>query len=304
MRRKHFFIHAGFGLVELTVSLALSALVVVLATRLVMQAATTANVDADLVTLHETGRAALDNIAASIRQAGYQHAEQLTDGRAGALQAPEWSIRGIDDATVSAASTGLQAAGKSTSHASDALALRFDGAGNDNSQDAPLHCAGLAPASAGHRTGWSIYYVATDRYGTPNLYCKYVDRHFTAHAIAAGVESLQVQYRLDNPVDGCFYLDASDINRLDAALPQPQMATQSHWRRVSAIRIAVLVRGTVHARQFLSTAPIRLIDDHCTRAGNAGRNGHVIMPQALASGTADVPRAVFRSTIYLRNRPT
>jgi type IV pilus assembly protein PilW len=124
-----------------------------------------------------------------------------------------------------------------------------------------------------------------------------------------GVDSFQVLYGLDtdSPADGVpnQFLNARAIGALDAALP-PLGATaaerarslerRSHWRRVVAVRVALLLHGEAGSRQGSLPTSYELFGDSVP--GDSGtRIDEATLPRALQLRV----RRVFSTTVALRN---
>src|SRR5690606_1886554 len=139
------------------------------------------------------------------------------------------------------------------------------------------------------------------------LRCKYrTASGWSADAIARGVESLQVLYGLD--IDGAeqalHYLPASAIDALDAESgAEAGTGDTSHWRKVRAVRVALLVGGSVQERTSEADRQYDLF-------GPDYSNRHAALDKGVRIAEGDLPtamrhrlRAVFTQTIRLRNDP-
>ncbi|NEX60252.1 pilus assembly protein PilW [Noviherbaspirillum sp. 17J57-3] len=269
--------------------------------------------------LDEAGRVALDQIARAIRQAG--RPEWMAD-RPPFVTTVDMSpdVIGWDAHSVSATSPGIDAPLSRAVNGSDLLALRFFGAGGGTDGDGTvLNCAGFSkgrPASvdtADSERGWSVFYVAEDANGEPELYCKYQGRSaWSAQAIVGGVESFQVLYGLDLDGDGTpdQFVNAGAIRALDDGLPvaagtaAEQAAARNrstYWKKVVAVQFALLMRGGMPVRMDATDNDYMLFGpDYAATLGKTD-TGTTIHESALPLKSRNRLRRVFRMTVQLRN---
>jgi len=297
-------------------------------TGLVISSKATEAAQMDATVMNDTARYALDNIARSVKQAGYMtrgdpsvpviNQERMTP-----------NIMGLDASTVAATSDGIEFPKKSNNNSSDILVVRFFGSGSESKSGhadrALLNCAGFgvaAPTSqkkAELERGWSIYYVANDRNGEPNLYCKYKgtqkdnkDTKFSAQSIAQGVESFQVLYGLDTsiPCNGIAnqFLSATEINQLDTDLslnlPPNELNRLTHWKKVVAVKVALLIRGTEHSRVDRKPTTYYLFGESYGKSKGTADKGTVISESDISGpqkASLTQMRNVFSTTIQLKN---
>jgi type IV pilus assembly protein PilW len=239
---------SGLSLIELMIAMALG-MGVVLASLALLQAARASYVAVnDNALVQDTGRYALDVLARAIRQANYVPYDSPAFMVPPAFGLTQLSpgVEGIDNSYLSGHTAALLAPRANTdNHGSDVLALRYFGSGN-KADGSILNCAGFAvaapvsPAMVATVAGaeaerhWSIFYVAADSTGEPELRCKYRTKNDGWHstAIARGVEAFQVLYGIGDMVGGPItqYRNAARMS-------------VSTWRQVIAIRIAILIRG-------------------------------------------------------------
>lgn len=310
---------SGVTLVELMVSLALSLAVVLAATSIFVtsQTAYTANDDAALV--QDSGRYVLEVIARSLRQAGHEDWDgngvaKLTRGDDSA------SIVGLDARSLKATAAALESPIAKAVNGSDVLGIRFYGAGIGDSGDGTmLNCAGFGVASASKgggiaERGWSIFYVAEDATGEPELRCKYQGKSsWTAVAIARSVESFQVLYGLDGDGDGLpnHFLTATEMEQLDEKLVLTgtdsiartfEKNRKTHWKKVVAVRVAILVRGTRPARNDDLQYSYDLFGKEYSDAHGAADLGTRIIESGLPAKSRNRIRKVFSANIMLRNQ--
>ncbi|MFJ9452558.1 PilW family protein [Herbaspirillum sp. NPDC101397] len=289
----------GLTLIELMIAMALGMGVVLAAVALMQAARSTYLSVADSAQVQENGRYALDLMARTVRQANYvpQDNPAFLRNDLGGL---EPGVFGIDNARVSEHSTGLSSpSANRDAHGSDLLAIRFFGSGPRNQPDNDmLNCAGFAVPGPNGATslsdleevrGLSIFYVAPDSTGEPELRCKYFTRDggWSAAAIVRGVESFQVLYGVRNVNNIGGDLDYMSATRID-----------KRWRDVAAIRIALLARGERNVRDGGTALVHRLFGAAYQDGGDAGA---MIDEARLPPLVQQRTRKVFQTTIWLRN---
>jgi type IV pilus assembly protein PilW len=108
--------------------------------------------------------------------------------------------------------------------------------------------------------GWSIFYVALDNSGEPELRCKYRGKSsWTSESIARGVESFQVLYGIDTDADGLpnQYMNANAVEEMDktlllsapnAAARKIEIYQKTNWKKVVAVQVSLLIRGVQKSR--------------------------------------------------------
>ena len=286
----------GLTLIELMIAMALGMGVVLAAVALMQAARSTYLSVADSAQVQENGRYALDLIARTVRQANYVPQDNPAFLR-NDLSGLEPGVFGIDNARVSEHSTGLSSpSANRDAHGSDLLAIRFFGSGPRNQPDNDmLNCAGFAVPGPNGATslsdleevrGQSIFYVAPDSTGEPELRCKYFTRDggWSAAAIVRGVESFQVLYGVRSAGSELDYVNATRIG--------------TRWRDVAAVRIALLARGERNVRDGGAAVVHRLFGPAYQDGGDAGA---MIDETRLAPAVRQRIRKVFQTTIWLRN---
>jgi type IV pilus assembly protein PilW len=294
----------GAGLVETMVALALGLLVTLAASAMLLLANRDFVHHGANVRLDDGGRYALELTGQALRQAAWVD----PDGARPAADA-EAAIGGLDNASLPRMAAGTSATVAAVQR-SDVLAIRFGGPATAEGNGSVLDCAGFAvdPGQA----GWSIFYVGVADDGETELRCKYRggSGNWNADAIVRGVDAFQVQYGIDTdePRDGLpnRYLSAGAIHALDAALVQAssfsglnaddqarELRRSTHWKRVAAVRLALLLHGEAGSRldrqparyQLFDTDPDALVDE-------------AALPEAQRWRV----RRVFEQTVFLRNR--
>lgn len=304
-------LQSGLTIIELMISITLGLLVILSATGLVISTKSLFVTQTDIVDTEDTARFALDNIARSIRQAGYinydfSNSVMITPASASA------DLAGMDANSVAATSTDISTPLGTSVNNSDLLAVRFFGSGNPPNGDGTMsNCAGFSvPAAISPDTdrGWSIYYVALDANNEPQLMCKYYSNsgNWTAQAIVKGVESFQVLYGLDTntPSNGLSnkFLTATNINALDQSLGLSGNALNAatYWKRIRTVKIAMLIRGTGNSRTDTTTTTYNLFGPDY-KVANPNDLGTVINEQNLPAGTTKRVRKIYAATVQLRN---
>jgi len=282
-RRKPF---AGMALVELMVALAIGLLLILASAALLLATRSAYLLHDDRARIEESGRYAIDLISRAVRQAGYR--DWSAAGAGGGAPAP---VSGLDAQALRDATDGIAGPYGGAVNGSDVLALRFDGSG-----DASMHnCAGIAVAADEAGGGWSIFYVAKDSGGEPELRCKYRgSRGWNSEALVRGIEDFQVLYGIESEGDGMprRYVSATVLDR-DAA-SQPDL-----WQSVAAVKIALLVRGT--QRNLDGGQRYDLFGAGYTNAGGPDPGVHIDEAQ-LPAASRGLTRSLYAATIHLRNR--
>ncbi len=307
----------GMTITELIVALGASSALVLLASALLVVGNNGFASQAESVLLDDGGRFAIEAIARSVRQVSSFNWD--ADGSAADIwSSADASVAGLDARTLSLASAGIDDPRPGAIHGSDVLALRFAGAGPAPAGDGSvLNCAGVGvPASANEaQRAWSIFYVGQGGDGEWELRCKYRSaKGWQAAAIVRGVDSFQVLYGVDtddNP-DGIanVYLTATALNQLDEGLEllgntaqerQRDFNRKTHWKRVTSIRIGILLHGQKATRYAeppvnydlfgLTYSAMHGMRDEGTRISES------LMPPDLKGRS----RQLYTATIMLRN---
>ncbi|MBG6221635.1 type IV pilus assembly protein PilW [Janthinobacterium sp. CAN_S1] len=314
--------HHGMSLVELLVALSLGALLMLAASSVLLAASGSYGEQSASVRLDDNGRYALDSIARAVRQSAYVNWDS---GAAPVAHADDDSanIAGLDARSLVKNSEGISGALPGALHGSDVLALRFYGSGQQQGGDGSvLNCAGFGVGAAKAETqrGWSIFYVAQGADGVGELRCKYRGANgWGADAIIRGVDTFQVLYGLDTdtPPDGVAnrYVNASVLDARDAALVlegadaaerQRDFHRRTHWKRVSGVRVALLLHGEVgqvDKMAQLGPSQFDLFGKAYAEAHGASDTGVRIARAALPAATRSRLRQLVQTSIMLRNGP-
>ncbi|MBS0308532.1 MAG: PilW family protein [Proteobacteria bacterium] len=319
MAAGHWQRQSGLTIVELMVSMTLGLLVTAIGAGLLASGKTSYLFQDESIELQENGRFALEIIARSVRQAGFQSwNEGETPLTAEAYASPD--IVGMDARSLKSNTVALESVENNAVNGSDVLALRFFGAGTGESGDGSiLNCAGLGVgASASSESeinrGWSIFYVATDATGEPELRCKYKGKTaWTSDAIVRGVESFQVLYGIDLDADGLAdrFLSANQVDALDDALTlvgenaptrNQNRQARSHWKKVVAVRVAMLLRGASELGAEIVERKHALFGSaYCDRSHTADK-GSCLGEKDFQPKVRNRLRKIFETTISIRNR--
>lgn len=308
---------AGLTIVELMVSIAVGLLVVLAVTALLLSTKTGYIFQDEGARLQETGGYAIESITRAVRQAGY---ENWDTGAAAILTPPEISanISGLDASGLKESDIGIDAPLSKSVNGSDVLAVRFTGSGSAPGGDGTLlNCAGFgvaAPIDLEIDRGWSIFYVARDKSGEPELRCKYFGKSsWNTEAIARGIETLQVLYGLDTDADGVpnQFLNASAISKLDTQLAleganveerRLDKNRRTYWKKVVTLKIAILVRSGQVARADKRALHYDLFSNEYGDIYGSSDIGTRIDEATMPAAIRTRHRKVFASTIQLRNR--
>ena len=308
---------AGLTIVELMVAITVGLLVVLAATSLLLSTKTSYLIQDEGARLQETGRYAIESITRAVRQAAYENWD--TDA-APVLGTPELSanIAGLDASGLKEKDIGIEAPLTKSINGSDVLAVRFFGSGTGTGGDGTLlNCAGFPvaePTDPELDRGWSIFYVAADKSGEPELRCKYFGKtSWNTEAIARGVETFQVLYGIDTDADGLpnTFLTATAVDDMDEllALDGPNAAARNidrnrktYWKKVVVIKTAILVRGAQGARAGQKPREYDLFGKDYADLNGAVDVGTRIKEESMPAANRNRHRKIFVSTIQLRNR--
>lgn len=311
----------GLTLVELMIALAVSLFIVLAATGLLVSAKAGYVSQSNHAQISDTGRFAIEVISRTLRQASYAN----WDAMEGPIVNPESTgaaFAGMDARSLKSRTVGLSSPLTKSINGSDVLAVGVFGAGSGRNGDGTmLNCAGFgigAEGSSGDSAGdedrdWSIFYVAEDATGEPELYCKYRGNDgWASQAIARGVEAFQVLYGIDT--DGDLvpnkYLSASNIDALDSTLmlTAPNAAARaieknkkSHWRNVVAVKFALLVRGANVSHSGSMPAVFDLFGKEYADANASTDPGVRFREAELRDAVRSRERRLFSATVQLRS---
>lgn len=309
----------GWTLTEMMIAITLGLFILLTAMGLLLSAKMGYVMQDQNAYIQETGRYATEVVSRSVRQAGY---ENWNSGTMPLQTADNFSanVMGMDAMTLKKTSAGLDGAtATDVVNGSDVLALRFFGESTDGEVGAILNCAGLsvaAPASvqtAEQERGWSIFFVAKDSAGEPELRCKYQSKtSWNADAIARGVESFQVLYGIDADGDGQpdQFLNADDIDKLDnqlllvgenAIVRARDKNRKTAWKKVRTIKFSLLVRGSQNARDDTLANEYNLFGNDYSNAHGYKDKGVRIREDVLPAASRNRIRKIFTHTIQLRN---
>lgn len=301
---------AGLSIVELLVAMTLGLAVLLGAGSLMVGSAGAHAALLEAAEMDDSGRYAMNAVARAVRLAAHVDwaARPVPDPTAPA------AIAGIDAHAVSRTGAGIDPPLPNQVNGSDVLALRFTGSGAPpNGDGATLDCAGFPV----HRDeeGWSIFYVARNAQGDAELRCKYRGAsNWSSDAVAGGVDGFQVLYGLDTDDDGApnRYLNASEVEALDAALmlvgatPAERAAdlrTRTHWKRVAAVRVALLLHGPRLAPGAAGNRVIDLFGPDHGAAFSAGDPGTRLDAAALDGRGPAHMRKVYQMTVAVPVAP-
>ena len=298
----------GTALAELMVALAVGLGIVLMAGRLLVLAngAYAAQVESSAV--DDGGRVAID----VIRRAVHQAAAGDIDAFAGAAAdtAPA-RMAGLDARTLARATPNIADPLPGAVNGSDVLAIRFPGAGAGPAGDGSVvDCAGF-PVAAGEE-GWSIFYVARNTEGEAELRCKYRGTaHWSADALVSGVDGFQVLYGVDtdDPPDGApnRYMNAAAVDALDDALAGSNEADfnrRTHWKRVVAVRVGLLLHGSRPTRSEPGSAHHDLLGAAYAQAAGADDPGSSLDEARMSPDLRRRERRLFTFTVALPGPPS
>jgi type IV pilus assembly protein PilW len=307
----------GLTIVELMVAITVGLLVILAATSLLLSTKAGYIVQDEGTRLQETGRYAIESITRAVRQAAYENWD--TDATA-ILGTPEISanISGLDASSLKETGIGIDAPLTKSINGSDVLAVRFIGSGTGPGGDGTLlNCAGFGVAQPDNLEtdrGWSIFYIAADKSGEPELRCKYFGKtSWNTEAVARGIESFQVLYGIDTDADGLAnqFLTATAIDKMDklimleganAAAKAIDKNRKTHWKQVVVIKLAILVRSAQGARADQQAREYDLFGKDYADINAATDIGTRVQETGMSAANRNRHRKIFASTVQLRNR--
>ncbi len=309
----------GLTITEMMIAITLGLFILLTGTGLLLSSKSSYLMQEQNATIQETGRYALELIARSVRQAGY---ESWNGGIEPFFSSAEFSsnVIGMDAVTLKKTSVALEGATSvDVVNGSDVLALRFFGENTVNVEGSILNCAGLAVAgpdsiqTADQGRGWSIFFVAKDSAGEPELRCKYQSNtSWSADSIARGVESFQVLYGIDIDGNGSpdQFLRADGIDALDdnlllvgdnAIARASDRNRKTAWKKIKAIKFSLLIRGSHTVRDDVLATEYNLFGVDYSNAHGSADKGVRIKEHMLSKESRNRIRKIFTHTIQLRN---
>lgn len=297
----------GISVIELMIAIALGLGLTIAAAALFISCRTSYLLHDDSIRLQDSARFAIDAIGRAIAQGSFADAARQAETTFNAIE-------GADNRTLKSTSPAMQVLVAKAINGSDVLAIHFAGSGDGPNGDGTVtNCAGFGVGAASTNDpvadhGWSIFYVALDQTGEPELYCKYRGQHAWATvAIARGVESFQVLYGISDSGDTVptRFVSASQIDRLDGtalaaidtSAPHPATSSPtSLWKKISQVKIALLLRGSVPVQAGLATQSTMLFGDgYAPGASDPGvRFDEAAAPPAARNRLRKLFRASFR----------
>lgn len=275
----------GLALPELMVALAIGLALILAGTALLMLTRSIYLLTDDRARIEESGRFAIGIICQAVRQAGYRDWSA-----AGAAEADWPAVTGLDARSLKEGADGVSGPYATAVNGSDVLALRFDGNPGGSGDISMKNCAGAAVTADGPGAGWSIFYIANDSVGEPELRCKYrAASGWNSEALVRGVEAFQVLYGLDGDDSG-----SAPVRYLPA---RAVAGETDGWRRVSALKLALLVRGSQPG-----PARSRRYDLFGADHVDASDSGVHIEEAQLPAASRGLLRRIYGATVHLRNR--
>jgi type IV pilus assembly protein PilW len=254
------------------------------------------------------GRFAIDIIRRAVHQAG---AVDIGTFAAAAADTAPARLAGLDARTLPRATAGIADPLPGAVNGSDVLAVRFPGAGAGPAGDGSVvDCAGF-PVAAGEE-GWSIFYVARNAEGEAELRCKYRGAaHWSADALVSGVDGFQVLYGVDtdDPPDGVAnrYVNATAVDALDASLAgasEAEFNRRTHWKRVVAVRVGLLLHGSRTTRSEPGSARHDLLGAAYAQTAGADDPGSSVDEARMSSDLRRRERRLFTFTVALPGPPS
>lgn len=310
---------SGLTLIELMISIVLGLLVVLAATALLVSSKSAYLSQDEGAQMQDTARFALENINRAVRQAGFENWDKDTqDAPIVTMPGMDPNITGWDAKSVSATSTAIDTPLSANVNGSDLLAVRFFGVskpGTSVPDESIFDCAGngisgpATSSSADQDRGWSIYYVSNSTVdGVPELRCKYRAEasgvfSWKSEAVARDVESFQVLYGVDTDGDRIAnqFMTATQIRAKDTTLSLTNKNT--YWKKVVAIKVALLLRGSQTRKTNLTTQTYHLFGTMYSTANATNDAGTKIVESSLAADVRQRVRKTYMTTTQFRNQP-
>jgi type IV pilus assembly protein PilW len=307
----------GMTLVELMISLCLGLIVMLAGSTLLLASKSSYVTLGEVAQLQDTGRYALEVIARAVNQTSYINWDK-EDAPIMTETANSPDINGLDSHSLNSTTPNIQSPIQRSINGSDILAIRYLGSGSgENGDGTVLNCAGFGVSdvqsieAVEEGRGWSIFYVAADSTGEPELRCKYRGKSsWTSEAIARGIESFQVLYGIDTDADGLpnKFISASAIDELDSNLiltgpnavaREIELRKKTNWKKVVAIKVALLIRGSQKSRTDALSNKYELFGAQYSTATD---NGTLIKEENIPIKERNRLRKLFQQTIMLHNR--
>jgi type IV pilus assembly protein PilW len=312
-------VQQGMTIVELMISLALGLMIILAGSALLLASKSSYVTLDESAQIQDTGRYAMEIIARAVHQTSYanwdkEDAPIMTGAENSA------DINGYDSRSLGSTTPDIASPKQKSINGSDILAIRFFGSGiGENGDGTVLNCAGFGvPEVQSLETveegrGWSIFYVAADSTGEPELRCKYRGKNsWTSEAIARGIESFQVLYGVDTDADGLpnQFISASAVDALDAHLVltgpnavarEIELRKKTYWKKVVAVKVAILIRGSQKSRMDALTNKYELFGAEYS-AAVATDNGTLIKEVDIPVKERNRLRKIFQQTIMLHNQ--
>ena len=292
--------YQGSSLIELLIASGLSCGVVLAAITTLQTANTSFIWQEQAAILRDSGNYAVSLIEQALKQIAYVDYTQDINQR---YQIPDnGMVWGADARTVKSGDFSTAVLDQHAVNGSDVLVIRFPGSATQ-ADGSVVNCAGFAVSRANTAEadrGWSIFYVAKNSYGEPELRCKYRgNTEWDSQAIVSGVESFQVLYGIDTDGDGLAnqYLNASAINKLDAE----KNMTASHWTQVASVRISLLLHAPNKLSRNDAADKFDLFGSDYADANSHEDTGTRILRNNLPPQSRSWYRHIVQSIIYLRN---
>jgi type IV pilus assembly protein PilW len=266
---------AGFTIVELMVALAISLLVVALATSTFVAARSAYGTNDAATQIQDSGRFATYLLRRTLQQAGYEdYGPRGNPNRVTRAQLPGFvpgtppcvqaEVCGFNARRVDGNQFVTGTTGVADSSGNDSLMARFQGVSDPSDvtkgDGTIINCMGFAEPSmnGANRIGdraISAFYVATGASGEPELRCSYRSASgiFKDEPIARGVERFQVLYGVetgattDSVPDR--YMRADEISVAD------NNVAFANWQKVRSVKIGMVLRGPIGSGPAASPNP-------------------------------------------------
>ena len=336
---KSHFRQRGVTLVELMVALGLGLLVVAIGLAALVFSREGFKAVDNTTQLRDKERFAVDLISRLIIQAGYQDlGSPMAGTRAVAgvtntdaepdifgwnnafYDVPENKI--LSEITKIAngnRDTKCTASDTTCKNGSDVLAIRFQGVsttvGGTTADNTMINCAGRGEAGAltGDLNDRSISLIHVNRGadGEPSLSCTFytsAGAWSTSSPIIEGVESFQLLFGTDGVTPGSALVTAQDsiaerwLRADQLTVAGNAAATRENWRRVRAVRVGMVLRGSAGSAPESLNEIFRPLGLNYTATNDLGSSlTGASAGSALTAGADRRLRVISNFTIHLRN---
>lgn len=287
-------VQAGLTIIELLVALAISSLIVIVATSFYVSSSRTRATQDAAGQLQDNARYATEIITKNIQQAGFQNyiwsamADSSGASRRREVAAPpdgQPDIRGYNNSAtgdpVATGDNGSHNRAANRVNGSDTLVLRFQGMSSTvttgtgtatvttlQADGSMIDCLGR-PQGQPTATVDRVYSVFEVRQvgAEPELRCKYKNLttgDYQSEMVVRGVELFQVMFGIDTDNDSFAdrWMTAEEVD-----------AAPTNWPKVRSIRVGMVLRSAEPVTVGAGTITFKPLGDNFTKAAGGGDDG-------------------------------